>query len=1579
MGKSFRLFKIFQKKKKQDDDFLIKKDIKSIDHLLVKRHKTVKEIELIDQRITLIQKSTKTTVPQLRPLHDTLRQRYKWYYNWHLQPYAKTLHVLILLFYVFSLGFTLNYLIKPVTKIKADTTYDFPQWETENPKPTAANLSDVYVYDQNNVWAVGSAGTIINFNGTEWKDQYTGVGVDLRSISGVSPSDIWAVGENNMILKYNGIAWTVQPNSTGVSFNQVVVKSENNIWALGSNKIFHFDGNTWSIAYSDPVISGISQISVLDSGQIWASGYGQNAYKIIHFNGTTWSYENFSQFGIATIVAINDTDVIVAGSAISRFNGTTWVPQNVSVGGLVTKLYAKNENDIWVATQEDGNFYHYNGSDWETVPIGVGYATGISGSAGKIWAVGGSDVYKYDGDDWTQQREGTGESMTEMYTPSSDNVWVVGGEGILKHYNGSIWSEVQGLTSNGLGGIDGLSGNDIWAVGADSTLLRYNGSSWSVSSISSQVGLLRLGDIKVVSDTDVYVLGYVSPNGPGKLIHYNGTNWTTVISSASRGFSDLLVFSSSDIWLFGDKNNTMHYDGQDWHNVDIGICGDLTCNVSFSRVQSLSPDDFWVTGQKNQNIGNVGILLHYKNGSWTSSISPQTSADGLYVQDDQNIWVGASSSLGSHIYKYNGETWTSITTLPWPVYDIRVFSSDNILAIGSYGEIIRYHSPANATAKKLWIQLPGQSFANNTGVFDNPAVESVHVGESVSATIYATDNSNVLDKGNASTVGFTTTDPNDENPATIPLTMGNTCVQNRTDPSQSTCGQGTTNFIFHTAGDWTITTRDTNDILAAGTSSSIHVDPGPAKLLSFSDFPASLAAGAPSGAVTLQAKDLYGNNTTVTTDTVVNLKTTSSSGRFSTNRSNWSSGEMNLTIPGGSGSVTFYYLDLATGNPTITVTSNGLTTYSAQINITAGELSGSTINLSRNSIRAGESLTAQVNLKNNQGILSGKTVRLSSSREGDSTGGDQVTDGSGNASFNVSATKVGSFDLIIYNVSDDLYATASATVQVTPGDLSTAALTSNISKITAGESINLTTTLLDKFGNTLDNSNSLISFSSTDSKAEFDQSNHWFSDSGTYSQSVVLRTSGTQKVEALKSGSVLGSTTININPAPVDADVSTVSSDKDRIDPSSGVAAIVVKLTDIYGNGISGKNVSITSSRSEDKITPLSAITGDDGQTNFSFSAEVQGDSTIVAQDMTDNLVLTKKLKIRVAPANILDKIKESPLAKALTNALAPVSKALALIGLIPLILQVLQAIPSAAPLATSVFPALFTTASVRRRKKPWGNVFDSLTGHPVDLAVVRLYAKDTGKLVSTQVTDFDGRFHFLAGTGTYYIQVKRKGYEFPAKISKFKASQLSSRFGKDSDIYLGVPFTIQNKNAQINLNIPIDPVLEKLTNNIKFRKTLKESFEWFLIIISYIAFPLMLIGAAVAALTTVVVASRVNFVTDIVYFFLLSGFLVTSRIRQNRLGQVFDSETKKPISGAMVTVFDQEYNAIRQTQTTDRNGNFSILAQEGAYYIIIEKDGYKFPSTKIETNKKQSIYTGGIINKAKTGFIGVDIPMDKN
>ena len=1607
MRKFFRLFKIFKKNKKKDDTFLIQEDIQKVDEILYKKEKYLKKISCLDRKIILIQKSSQTTIPQLRPLHDTLRQRYKWYYNWHLQPYAKTFHILVFLLYAFALGFSLNYLIKPVTKVMAVTT-GFPRWEWQNPNPTGANLNSIYAYNSNMSWAVGDAGTIIETTngGTNWTLEYPIVSNNLNYVLGGNPSNVWAVGDAGKILKYNGVSWSSESSGTTYNLNKISVVNSDVVWVAGDAGIVLRtinSGENWTVfdVNNTTDFLGVAGVS---ADVAWAVGLGGVIYKTTN-GGSDWlpqdSDTSSDLYDIKTLSASEAW--VVAGNELLKTSdgGTNWNISSLAYCIDLTSLSLIDSNNAWAVNSCSANVTETNdgGLNWNDSVLRINSGNLFSLSVEDVWVVGdGGFISKTtnEGDDWNNQSSGTLNDILSIDSAGSDVGWVVGKFGednnLYMNNGGQNWDlKMGGGMFVQFSNISAVGRNTAWTTafnngtGEENIYLTTNsGDDWTV--ITDETGG-PFNSVAGLSDTVAFA-------ARSSIYKFEATG-----DYPTRTISMIKVIDpiEGDIWR-GNKIDTSD-DGNIWVVGSIKIDGVWTPKIMKSTDDGAS---FLATDQTSANIldlsavsSDIAWISSYNGlikkttdgGSDWQSVDPSGFGDKNIIEisaiSDQIAF--ALSDDGYVLKTTNGGiTWSS-QKLNTAVYGLRDISagydgSGNIYAWvgGNGGTILKYYAPVNATATKLLVKLPGQDFASGVGLTGTPT--SVRVGESVEAKVYAVDDSNILDRGYKYEVGFSSTDPSDENPGGIVLDNGSSDACDAESRVDDPCGVGTVNFVFHREGNWTVTGFDPNFVLSFGISSQITVTPGPASLSAFENFPSSLAAGTPSGAITIQVKDLYGNDTTVSSDTTVSLKTNSSSGRFSTNRSTWVSGEKNVTIPAGSGSVTFYYLDLATGSQIITAKVGNLSSISSQINITAGELSNSTLTLNRDTIRAGESLTAQVNLKNSQGvILSGRTVRLSSSREFDSVGGDQITDASGNANFNVSSTRVGSFDLIIYNASDDLYATAVQTVKVTPGDLSTAVLSKNSSKITAGESINLTTTLLDKFGNTLDNLNSLISFSSSDTKAEFDQSNYWFKDSGTYSQSVILKTSGTQKIEALKSGSVLGSTTINIDPTSVSVDASTVLSDKDRIDPESGIATITVKLMDTFGNSISGKNVSITSSRSEDNIEPLSVTTGDDGQANFSFSSSVQGDSIIVAQDITDNLILTKKLKIRVAPANILDKIKESPVAKALTNILAPVSKALALIGLVPLILQILQAIPSAAPLASSVFPALFTTASVRRRKKPWGNVFDSLTGHPVDLAVVRLYEKSTGKLVSTQVTDFDGRFHFLTSTGTYYIQVKKKGYEFPAKISEFKASQLSSRFGKDSDIYLGVPFTIKNKNAQINLNIPMDPILEKLTNNIKFKKTIKEGFEWFLIGISYIAFPLMLIGAAISALSTVVISSRVNFITDGVYFVLLLGFLVTSRIRQNRLGQVFDSENKKPISGAMVTVFDQEYNAIRQTQATDKNGNFSILAQKGAYYIIIEKDGYKFPSTKIESTKKQPIYTGGIIDKAKTGFIGVDIPMDKN
>ena len=62
------------------------------------------DIQSLDKELVKLQKSTRTTVPALLPLHDILRQRYRWYYNWHLWRPAKYLHGLILAVFLLAIG-----------------------------------------------------------------------------------------------------------------------------------------------------------------------------------------------------------------------------------------------------------------------------------------------------------------------------------------------------------------------------------------------------------------------------------------------------------------------------------------------------------------------------------------------------------------------------------------------------------------------------------------------------------------------------------------------------------------------------------------------------------------------------------------------------------------------------------------------------------------------------------------------------------------------------------------------------------------------------------------------------------------------------------------------------------------------------------------------------------------------------------------------------------------------------------------------------------------------------------------------------------------------------------------------------------------------------------------------------------------------------------------------------------------------------------------------------------------------------------------------------------------------------------
>lgn len=58
----------------------------------------------IEKQIESIQHSTKVDIPELAPIHNYLRMKYRWYYRWHMSKLAHLIQYVVLISY---LGFWL--------------------------------------------------------------------------------------------------------------------------------------------------------------------------------------------------------------------------------------------------------------------------------------------------------------------------------------------------------------------------------------------------------------------------------------------------------------------------------------------------------------------------------------------------------------------------------------------------------------------------------------------------------------------------------------------------------------------------------------------------------------------------------------------------------------------------------------------------------------------------------------------------------------------------------------------------------------------------------------------------------------------------------------------------------------------------------------------------------------------------------------------------------------------------------------------------------------------------------------------------------------------------------------------------------------------------------------------------------------------------------------------------------------------------------------------------------------------------------------------------------------------------------
>ncbi len=307
----------------------------------------------------------------------------------------------------------------------------------------------------------------------------------------------------------------------------------------------------------------------------------------------------------------------------------------------------------------------------------------------------------------------------------------------------------------------------------------------------------------------------------------------------------------------------------------------------------------------------------------------------------------------------------------------------------------------------------------------------------------------------------------------------------------------------------------------------------------------------------------------------------------------------------------------------------------------------------------------------------------------------------------------------------------------------------------------------------------------------------------------------------------------------------------------------------------------------------------------------------------------------------------------------------------------VLPALSNLHVLIYHFFSGVLSLFGIRKKRRPWGIVYDAITKEPIGLAIVRLFDAQTPitkqgvvtgqrKLIETQVTDNEGRFGFLVKSGSYSLEAVKQDYRYPSTLITGKND------GDFTDCYHNE--TIAIGEGAINVSIPLDPINAK---EVRQKQPLLVTVKS---VMHALALPLLIIGWSISWLTTLFAYSTTNLAMTGIYLFFAVIHVVLLPKKLRPWGTVFAANSLEPVPLAVISIIDTKFNRVLKSRLTDYSGRFNFLPPAGEYKLNVKKEGFEFPSkTKPTTHKFKNLYYGqNVIVKKEKAIVATDVPVEK-
>ncbi len=302
----------------------------------------------------------------------------------------------------------------------------------------------------------------------------------LTSVWGTGPSNVWAVGSLGTVLHFDGNTWTRTSVGSGETLRAVWANGDGGVWVGGEAQETRWAGSSapseppvWQtlrpIRLPKPSISAslfVPGSAALESlwGLAGVAGAGGAVYGRVRFIETSVAGNAFA--APPTFWRLPAPNEPVAGWAAVGVPACNQTFPKSPAGAAARALWGRTPTELWALAGPCA--FHGQVGPVATADAGPG--------ADFTWDV--IDTQSFDAD------------LHAVWGPPGADVWLVGQSGRIRRWHEGTSVEVMASpTRETLHGVWGTSAVDVWAVGDSGTVLHYDGTVWAISPVSLPEGM----------------------------------------------------------------------------------------------------------------------------------------------------------------------------------------------------------------------------------------------------------------------------------------------------------------------------------------------------------------------------------------------------------------------------------------------------------------------------------------------------------------------------------------------------------------------------------------------------------------------------------------------------------------------------------------------------------------------------------------------------------------------------------------------------------------------------------------------------------------------------------------------------------------------------------------------------------------------------------------------------------------------------------------------------------------------------------------------------------------------------------